>query len=100
MTMNLDEEIQHYREKEDCTPCGQERRQLREWLEDYQSLLIKYDKLTKYLKDYYDTVDAETDRLYSDGKWHTVGMINGEYHALKMIMIKIKEINNYDDEYC
>lgn len=37
--MTLDEAIEHCREKEDCSLCGQEHKQLREWLEDYKRLL-------------------------------------------------------------
>lgn len=36
--MTLDEAIQHCREKEDCSACGQEHTQLREWLEDYKRM--------------------------------------------------------------
>ena len=36
--MTLDEAIEHCREKEDCSLCGQEHKQLREWLEDYKRL--------------------------------------------------------------
>ena len=32
--MKLDEAIQHCKEHEDCTPCGQEHKQLRLWLEE------------------------------------------------------------------
>ena len=39
--MTLDEAIQHCKEKEDCTACGQEHKQLREWLEDYKKLKEK-----------------------------------------------------------
>ena len=37
--MTLDEAIEHCREKENCSMCGQEHKQLREWLEDYRRLL-------------------------------------------------------------
>lgn len=39
--MTLDEAIEHCREKEDCSLCGQEHKQLREWLEDYKRLRQK-----------------------------------------------------------
>lgn len=45
--MNLDEAILHCKEKEDCTECGQEHRQLREWLEelrDYKNSFV-YDPM-------------------------------------------------------
>lgn len=37
--MTLDEAIEHCRVKEDCSLCGQEHKQLREWLEDYKRML-------------------------------------------------------------
>lgn len=43
-TMTLDEAIEHCKEKEDCTACGQEHRQLREWLEDYRDILNYFEK--------------------------------------------------------
>lgn len=47
--MTIDEAIQHCREKEDCTLCGQEHRQLREWLEELLFLrkLLYADRLNK-----------------------------------------------------
>lgn len=36
--MMLNEAIEHCKEKEDCSPCGAEHRQLRQWLENYQFL--------------------------------------------------------------
>ena len=35
--MTLDEAIQHCRDKENCSQCGQEHKQLREWLEELKS---------------------------------------------------------------
>ena len=32
--MNLQEAIEHCKEKTDCTECGQEHKQLAEWLEE------------------------------------------------------------------
>ena len=43
-TMTLDEAIEHCREKEDCSACGQEHKQLREWLEDYRDILNYFEK--------------------------------------------------------
>lgn len=47
--MTITEAIQHCREKEDCTLCGQEHRQLREWLEELLFLrkLLYADRLNK-----------------------------------------------------
>lgn len=35
--MTLNEAIEHCKEREDCTECGQEHKQLRLWLEELQS---------------------------------------------------------------
>lgn len=35
--MSLDEAIEHCKEKEDCTACGQEHKQLRKWLEELRA---------------------------------------------------------------
>lgn len=43
-TMTLDEAIEHCKEKEDCSACGQEHKQLREWLEDYRDILNYFEK--------------------------------------------------------
>lgn len=47
--MTLDEAIQHCREKEDCTECGQEHKQLREWLEELKRLRQKQRCNTEYI---------------------------------------------------
>lgn len=36
--MTLDEAIQHCHDKENCSKCGQEHKQLREWLEELKEL--------------------------------------------------------------
>ena len=36
--MTIDEAIEHCKEKEDCSKCGLEHKQLREWLEEYKVL--------------------------------------------------------------
>ena len=40
--MTLDEAIEHCKENEDCTRCGQEHKQLREWLEELKMWRAKY----------------------------------------------------------
>lgn len=45
--MTLDEAIEHCRQKEGCSLCGQEHKQLREWLEDYK-------RLRQNSRDYYE----------------------------------------------
>lgn len=74
--MTLDEAIQHCRDKENCSQCGQEHKQLREWLEELKDLrsqynlpkphgrLIDADELMKVieandytLQSYYNTTD-------------------------------------------
>lgn len=44
--MTLDEAIQHCRYKENCSQCGQEHKQLREWLEELKDLRTRYNILT------------------------------------------------------
>lgn len=41
--MTLDEAIQHYRDKENCSQCGQEHKKLREWLEELKDLRTRYN---------------------------------------------------------
>ena len=41
--MTLDEAIQHCLDKENCSQCGQEHRQLREWLEELKELRSRYN---------------------------------------------------------
>jgi 5'-deoxynucleotidase YfbR-like HD superfamily hydrolase len=41
--MTLDEAIQHCRDKENCSQCGQEHKQLREWLEELKELRTRYN---------------------------------------------------------
>lgn len=41
--MTLDEAIQHCRDKENCSQCGQEHKQLREWLEELKDLRTRYN---------------------------------------------------------
>ena len=41
--MNLDEAIEHCKEKENCSQCGQEHKQLREWLEELKDLRSQYN---------------------------------------------------------
>lgn len=41
--MTLDEAIQHCRDKENCSQCGQEHKQLREWLEELKDLRSQYN---------------------------------------------------------
>ena len=47
MKMTLDEAIQHCREKEDCSLCGEDHRQLRLWLEDYKRIKEHIDQMPK-----------------------------------------------------
>lgn len=59
--MTLEEAIYHCKEKEDCTNCGLEHKQLREWLEEYKQLKLYYDCIffdeTKKLEDgYFDNL--------------------------------------------
>lgn len=57
--MTLDEAIQHCKDREDCTECGKEHRQLREWLEELKVLrgeikhgdLIEKEPLMKFISD-------------------------------------------------
>ena len=39
--MTLDEAIKHCRDKENCSQCGQEHKQLREWLEELKERRVK-----------------------------------------------------------
>ena len=41
--MTLDEAIQHCRDKENCSQCGQEHKRLREWLEELKELRSQYN---------------------------------------------------------
>ena len=41
--MTLDEAIQHCRDKENCSQCGQEHKQLREWLEELKDMKTRYN---------------------------------------------------------
>ena len=56
--MTLDEAIQHCRDKENCSQCGQEHKQLREWLEELKELRSQYN----LPKPHGRLIDA--DRLY------------------------------------
>lgn len=46
--MTLDEAIQHCRDKENCSQCGQEHKQLREWLEELKELRSQYNLPTPH----------------------------------------------------
>lgn len=54
-TMTLDEAIQHCLDKEDCTVCGQEHKQLRLWLEE----LKDRKQNDKYPKSHGRLIDAD-----------------------------------------
>ena len=41
MNMTLDEAIEHCRDRENCSKCGQEHKQLREWLEEFKERRAK-----------------------------------------------------------
>lgn len=56
--MTLDEAIQHCRDKENCSQCGQEHKQLKEWLEELKDLRSQYNLPTPHGR----LIDA--DRLY------------------------------------
>ena len=56
--MTLDEAIQHCRDKENCSQCGQEHKRLREWLEELKKLRSQYN----LPKPHGRLIDA--DRLY------------------------------------
>lgn len=56
--MTLDEAIQHCRDKENCSQCGQEHKRLREWLEELKDLRTRYNIPTPHGR----LIDA--DRLY------------------------------------
>ena len=53
--MTLEDAIQHCREKEDCSQCGQEHRQLRKWLEE----LKRYKENLDRIKPHGDLVDRD-----------------------------------------
>ena len=62
--MSLDEAIRHCRDKEDCSKCGQEHKQLRQWLENYRFLLSfgeEADRLKKLLECEYECVSRQCD---------------------------------------
>lgn len=46
--MTLDEAIQHCRDKENCSQCGQEHKQLKEWLEELKDLRTRYNIQTPH----------------------------------------------------
>lgn len=46
--MTLDEAIQHCRDKENCSQCGQEHKQLKEWLEELKDLRSQYNLPTPH----------------------------------------------------
>lgn len=48
--MTLDEAIEHCREKENCSACGQEHKQLRLWLEELRERRINDQRLTNALE--------------------------------------------------
>lgn len=49
--MTLDEAIEHCKELEDCSKCGLEHKQLREWLEEYKVLKERATpKKPKYIR--------------------------------------------------
>ena len=56
--MTLDEAIRHCLDKENCSQCGQEHKQLREWLEELKDLKTRYNIPTPHGR----LIDA--DRLY------------------------------------
>ncbi len=57
--MTLDEAIQHCRDKENCSQCGQEHKRLREWLEELKDLRTRYNIPTPHGR----LIDA--DKLHS-----------------------------------
>lgn len=46
--MTLDEAIEHCRDRENCSQCGQEHKQLREWLEELKDLRSQYNLPTPH----------------------------------------------------
>lgn len=46
--MTLDEAIEHCRDRENCSQCGQEHKQLREWLEELKDLRLQYNLPTPH----------------------------------------------------
>ena len=62
--MTLDEAIEHCREKENCSACGQEHKQLRLWLEELRERRNNDQRLTNALEqidpsDYYKGTSME-----------------------------------------
>ena len=69
--MTLDEAIQHCRDKENCSQCGQEHKRLREWLEELKDLRTRYNIPTphgrlidadKVLSEIREIVKADSER--------------------------------------
>lgn len=68
--MTLNEAIEHCKERADCSLCGQEHKQLQEWLEDYKRLKTKKTSgitVELFLKRYCNYGQFEARSAY-DGK--------------------------------
>ena len=70
--MNLQEAIMHCKEKIDCTECGQEHKQLAEWLEElvqYRKMkLIDADILIKKLEGHAEGCQYDSNRTNDKAK--------------------------------
>jgi len=87
--MTLNEAIQHCREKEDCTKCGQEHKQLRQWLEDYQSLLDSIENAPHVSKWYGGVMCAE------DSGTFLVKLTYAEYEGVKKYIMASRNCYGY-----
>ena len=69
--MTLDEAIKHCEEKIDCTECGQEHKQLAEWLKYYKILLKRGGVMEVNEEDYtvLTPIHAKTEKEKNDASW-------------------------------
>lgn len=81
--MTLDEAIQHCRDKENCSQCGQEHKQLRGWLEELKDLRTRYNIPTPHGR----LIDA--DRLIAVLK-STTAISQSDYDLFNHIVQLIK----------
>lgn len=97
MLMTLDEAIEHCKEKEDCSACGEEHRQLHRWLENYRflcSLGEDVDRIIKLLGYEYECVSRQSGILQCDRNCTECDIVQDDKELLQMYR-KVMSILSY-----
>lgn len=100
--MTLDEAIEHCKEKEDCSACGMEHRQLRRWLEDYQFLCTLgdgIDRIKTLLRYEYECASRQSGDNRCDRKCLDCNLVQNDEELLAMYRKVISILDHIEKSY-